>query len=150
MIGTDPSRSVGLSDRLVAHFNKTWLGAECPVERETRRVSGTPTRRDLGDRPLSAQRLGPDLARPACVVLPSRAVYPSAINRLRALQHDPCRLEIHRSHRRRPASTVRRSPFQAKFIVDTARFGMNNGGHTFGDDLSEDERMDLIEYLKTL
>ena len=48
------------------------------------------------------------------------------------------------------ASTARRSPFQAKFIVDTARFGMGNGGHTFGDDLSEDERMDLIEYLKTL
>ena len=48
------------------------------------------------------------------------------------------------------ASTARRSPFQAKFIVDTARFGMNNGGHTFGDDLSEEERMDLIEYLKTL
>jgi hypothetical protein len=48
------------------------------------------------------------------------------------------------------ASTARRSPFLAKFIVDTSRFGMGNGGHTFGDDLSEDERMDLIEYLKTL
>jgi hypothetical protein len=48
------------------------------------------------------------------------------------------------------ASTARRSSFQAKFIVDTARFGMGNGGHTFGDDLSEEERMDLIEYLKTL
>ena len=35
------------------------------------------------------------------------------------------------------ASTARRSPFQAKFIVDTGRFGMGNGGHTFGDDLSE-------------
>ncbi len=23
---------------------------------------------------------------------------------------------------------------------------MNNGGHTFGDDLAEEERMDLIEY----
>ncbi len=48
------------------------------------------------------------------------------------------------------ASTSRRSPFQAKFIVDTARFGMGNSGHTFGDSLSEDQRMDLIEYLKTL
>jgi hypothetical protein len=48
------------------------------------------------------------------------------------------------------SSTARRSPFQAKFIVDTTRFGMKNGGHTFGDDLSEQERTDLIEYLKTL
>jgi hypothetical protein len=48
------------------------------------------------------------------------------------------------------ASTARRSPFQAKFIVDTARFGLSNRGHIFGDRLSEDQRMDLIEYLKTL
>jgi hypothetical protein len=27
---------------------------------------------------------------------------------------------------------------------------MGNCGHTFGDRLSEDQRMDLIEYLKTL
>ena len=26
------------------------------------------------------------------------------------------------------ASTAKRSPFQAKFIVDTSRFGMGNGG----------------------
>ena len=36
VIGTDPARSVGLSDRLVAHYNKTWLGAESPVD--TKRV----------------------------------------------------------------------------------------------------------------
>ncbi len=32
MIGTDPARSLGLSDRLVAHYNKTWLGAVSPVD----------------------------------------------------------------------------------------------------------------------
>ena len=48
------------------------------------------------------------------------------------------------------ASTTKRSPFQAKFIVDTSRFGMGNQGHTFGDALTEKERMDVIEYLKTL
>ena len=36
VIGTDPARSVGLSDRLVAHYNTTWLGAEHPVD--TKRV----------------------------------------------------------------------------------------------------------------
>jgi hypothetical protein len=48
------------------------------------------------------------------------------------------------------ASTARRSAFQAKYIVDTSRFGLGNQGHTFGDRLSEPQRMDLIEYLKTL
>jgi mono/diheme cytochrome c family protein len=35
-------------------------------------------------------------------------------------------------------------------IYDTRLPGRGNGGHTFGDDLSEDERMAVIEYLKTL
>ena len=42
------------------------------------------------------------------------------------------------------------SPFEAKFLYDTSRFGLGNSGHTFGDKLSDGERMDLIEYLKTL
>ncbi len=35
-------------------------------------------------------------------------------------------------------------------VYDTALRGRNNGGHTFGDKLTEDERSALIEYLKTL
>jgi mono/diheme cytochrome c family protein len=35
-------------------------------------------------------------------------------------------------------------------IYDTTRPGLGNGGHTFGDDFSEEERMAVIEYLKTL
>ena len=43
------------------------------------------------------------------------------------------------------------TPFtKAKFLVDTGRFGLSNGGHTFGDRLTEEQRIDLIEYLKTL
>ena len=41
-------------------------------------------------------------------------------------------------------------PFEAQFIFDTSRFGLGNGGHRFGDTLSDDARADLIEYLKTL
>ena len=35
-------------------------------------------------------------------------------------------------------------------IYDTSRFGLGNQGHAFGDGLSEEDRRDLIEYLKTL
>ena len=35
-------------------------------------------------------------------------------------------------------------------IVDTARFGMGNQGHTFGDMLNDTQRAGVIEFLKTL
>jgi len=35
-------------------------------------------------------------------------------------------------------------------IYDTTLPGYGNGGHTFGDDLTEDERVAVLEYLKTL
>ncbi len=34
VIGTDPARAVGLSDRLVAHYNATWLGEDYPADPE--------------------------------------------------------------------------------------------------------------------
>ena len=41
-------------------------------------------------------------------------------------------------------------PFERRKIYDTTRPGRGNGGHTFGDDLMPEERMAVIEYLKTL
>jgi tRNA(Glu) U13 pseudouridine synthase TruD len=35
-------------------------------------------------------------------------------------------------------------------FFDSSRFGLGNGGHTFGDRVSETEWGDVIEYLKTL
>jgi hypothetical protein len=41
-------------------------------------------------------------------------------------------------------------PHERRRIYDTSRPGQSNAGHTFGDDLSDDERRAVIEYLKTL
>jgi hypothetical protein len=53
--------------------------------------------------------------------------------------------------------TELRAPLDAKQpaieqrkVYDTSKPGRSNGGHTYGDDLSEEERMQVIEYLKTL
>jgi len=35
-------------------------------------------------------------------------------------------------------------------IYDTSLAGYGNGGHTYGDQLTEDDRRALLEYLKTL
>lgn len=42
------------------------------------------------------------------------------------------------------------SGFERRKVYDTTQPGRGNGGHTFGDDLSETERMAVIEYLKSL
>jgi mono/diheme cytochrome c family protein len=44
----------------------------------------------------------------------------------------------------------RKSPLEQRKIYDTSQPGRGNGGHTYGDRLSEAERMAVIEYLKTL
>jgi hypothetical protein len=38
---------------------------------------------------------------------------------------------------------------QQDWLVDTTRTGDENGGHLWGTDLAEDDRMALLEYLKT-
>jgi hypothetical protein len=35
-------------------------------------------------------------------------------------------------------------------LYDARRFGAGVGGHTFGDDLTDQERLAVVEYLKTL
>jgi mono/diheme cytochrome c family protein len=42
------------------------------------------------------------------------------------------------------------SPIERRRIYDASQPGRCNRGHTFGDDLTEPERMAVIEYLKTL
>jgi mono/diheme cytochrome c family protein len=150
VIGTDPARSVGLSDRLVAHYNKTWLGAASPVDTKRVGYQAPPLDGIWATAPYLHNGAVPTLhallassSRPARFTRPPStdfAHYNTAHVGWKFTEVSADEL----------ASTARRSPFQAKFIVDTARFGMSNGGHTFGDDLSEEERIDLIEYLKTL
>jgi hypothetical protein len=40
--------------------------------------------------------------------------------------------------------------YERRKVYDTTLSGRSNGGHTYGDDLTEEERRAVIEYLKTL
>ena len=150
VIGTDPARALGLSDRLVAHFNKTWLGAEYPVNTERVGYQAPPLDGIWATAPYLHNGTVPTLhalldssSRPARFTRP-----PSTDFTHYDTEHVGWKFtEVSREEL---ASTARRSPFEAKFIVDTSRFGMSNRGHTFGDALSEEDRMEVIEYLKTL
>jgi mono/diheme cytochrome c family protein len=150
VIGTDPARFLGLSDKFIAHYNKTWLGAEHPVNTKRVGYQAPPLDGIWATAPYLHNGSVPTLhALLLSSTRPPRFTRPPSTEfahydttyvgwRFAEVSHDEL------------TSTARRSPFQAKFIVDTARFGMSNRGHTFGDKLSEGERMDLIEYLKTL
>ena len=41
-------------------------------------------------------------------------------------------------------------PIERRKVYDTTQPGRGNGGHTFGDKLTDEERKAVIEYLKTL
>jgi hypothetical protein len=149
-IGTDPARSLGLSDRLVAHYNSTWLGALSPVNTERVGYQAPPLDGIWATAPYLHNGSIPTLhALLRSPTRPRRFTRPPSTDfdhydpvhvgwKFTAISADELR------------STLRRSPFQARFVVDTERFGMSNGGHTFGDRLTEEDRMDVIEYLKTL
>jgi hypothetical protein len=150
VIGTDPARSLGLSDRLVAHYNKTWLGAVVAVDTKRVGYQAPPLDGIWATAPYLHNGSVPTLhamlqssSRPARFTRPQSTEF---------AHYDTVHVgwKYNEVSTEELSSTARRSPFQAKFIVDTGRFGMGKGGHTFGDDLSESERMDLIEYLKTL
>ena len=150
VIGTDPARSLGLSDRLVAHYNSTWLGAVYPVDTRRAGYQAPPLDGIWATAPYLHNGSVPTLhALLASSSRPARFTRPPSTD---FAHYDKVHVgwKFTAKSADELASTARRSPFQAKFIVDTSRFGMNNGGHTFGDDLAEEERMDLIEYLKTL
>jgi hypothetical protein len=147
IVGTDPARLRGLSDRFIDHYNATWLGQDYPVE--------TP--------PIGYQAPPLDGIWATAPYLHNGSV-PTLYHLLKSSER-PARY-------RRPPSTdfahydrekvgwtfevvdepppTTLPPHEAKWIFDAARWGLGNGGHTFGDKLSDEERMAVIEYLKTL
>jgi hypothetical protein len=150
VIGTDPARFRGLSDKLVAHFNATWFGTEYPVNTKRIGYQAPPLDGIWATAPYLHNGSVPTLhalllssSRPARFTRPPSTDFEHYDRTLvgwkfREVSQDEL------------LSNMRRSPFEAKFIVDTSRFGMSNNGHAFGDKLTEEARMELIEYLKTL
>ena len=49
-----------------------------------------------------------------------------------------------------PAPSAALPAIERRKVYDTRQPGRGNGGHTYGDHLTEEERLAVIEYLKTL
>jgi hypothetical protein len=144
-IGTDPARAVGMSERMVAHYNATWFGEEHPADMTRVGYQAPPLRGLWATAPYLHNGSVPTLYH----------VLKSSERPAKFLRPPSTGFEHY--DRDRVGWTFKTvddakalTPEERRRFYDASRFGLGNGGHRFGDKFSEGERGALIEYLKTL
>lgn len=154
VIRTDPVRLNGLSDRSGEYYNESWFGHE----KKGWLADDYPARKAAGYQapPLDGIWATAPYFHNGSVptvydVLNSKArpqVFTRSF-RTDKEDYDPVKLgwKVRVLGADVPAGL---SPFERRKVYNTRQPGRDNGGHPFGDDLTESERMAVIEYLKTL
>jgi mono/diheme cytochrome c family protein len=146
-IGTDPARARGLSDRFIAHYNASWFAEKDKVAEAMIGYQAPPLDGVWATAPYLHNGSVPTLYH----VLnskerPSRFTRPPSTD---FVHYDTDRVGWKFDVVETPIDP-KLPPGEKKRVVDTARFGLGNAGHTFGDKLSADERKAVVEYLKSL
>jgi mono/diheme cytochrome c family protein len=146
-IGTDPARALGLSDRLAAHYNTTWFAEEYPVEETMTGYQAPPLDGIWATAPYLHNGSVPTLsAMLKSSTRPARYRRPASTD---FANYDTVNVGWKYEELAEPPSPA--LPwYEAHFLFDSSRFGLSNRGHTFGDKLTDEQRMAVIEYLKTL
>jgi mono/diheme cytochrome c family protein len=144
-IGTDPARSLGLSDRFVAHYNTTWFAQNHPANPKRVGYQAPPLDGIWATAPYLHNGSVPTLFH-----LLNSSTRPARFKRPPSTDFAYYDQEKVGWTFERVESTKAISVEERNSVFDASRFGLGNGGHTFGDDLDDNERMELIEYLKTL
>ncbi|MFM1801251.1 MAG: hypothetical protein RJA81_603, partial [Planctomycetota bacterium] len=149
IIGTDSARAKGVSEKSIDHYNATWFGRVHPVDKTV---------------PLGYQAPPLEGVWATAPYLHNGSV-PTIYNLLnsksrpdRFVRHTTTEFENYDREnlgwKVKPIDSAENPVFddlfQNRSIFDSRRYGLGNQGHTFGDKLSEDDRMAVIEYLKTL
>ncbi len=149
VIGTDPARSLGVSDRSVEHYNATWFGAKYPVNTRRTGYQAPPLDGIWATAPYLHNGSIPTLhALLKSSTRANRFARPPSTD-FAHYDQEHVGWKFHELSDEE-AAAMKTSAHKAHFLYDTAHHGLGNRGHTFGDKLNEDQRMDLIEYLKTL
>jgi RoxA-like, cytochrome c-like len=151
-IGTDPRLAESFSERNVGHINTSWLARETGpdgrpfVVSDTRGYQAPPLDGVWATAPYFHNGSAPTVYH----VLNS-AARPKVFTRsyrTGAEEYDPVRLGWKVTVPEAPPADT--PGFERRKVYDTTLPGRGNGGHTYGDDLSDDDRLAVIEYLKTL
>jgi mono/diheme cytochrome c family protein len=152
-IGTDPRRFEGLAKAWGEYYNKSWFGkekvpgAKMPLVKDTDGYQAPPLDGIWATAPYFHNGSVPTVYS----VLNSKA-RPKIFTRSFKTGMD----EYDAANLGWKVQVLQRGPdagmpaFERRKVYDTTQPGRGNGGHTFGDDLTDDERRAVIEYLKTL
>src|SRR5262249_39363666 len=154
VIGTDRKRLEGVSKKFGEYYNKSWFGREKVGDGKGTFVSTEPVGYQAP--PLDGIWATAPYFHNGSVptvyhVLNSRArpkIYTRSF-RTDKDAYDPVKLGWKVTILRRGADP-KLPAVERRKVYDTTQPGRSNGGHTFGDKLTEAERMAVIEYLKTL
>jgi len=152
-IGTDPLLYETPTAKLTEHLNKSWLGQE--VGPDGKRIQLTETAGYQAPPLDGVWATGPYFHNSSVPTIyhvlnsKARPRYFTWSYRGEKEDYDQKLLG--------PKITVKDAPADVKLpgserrkVYDTTQPGRGNGGHTYGDSLTEDERLALIEFLKTL
>jgi hypothetical protein len=151
-IGTDPLLARAMTDKLVDHFNRSWLAREKGADGKPIQVRG---KRGYQAPPLdgvwaTAPYFHNASAPTVYHVLNSKA-RPKRFTRRYGGEkedYDAVKLGLKFTLEKAPAADL--PARERRQIYDTTLPGRSNAGHTYGDDLTEEQRAFVIEYLKTL
>jgi mono/diheme cytochrome c family protein len=155
VIGTDPTRFRGISDKFYAYYSESWFGREKTgwlVDEYPARLSTVGYQAPPLDGIWATAPYLHNGSVPTVYNLLNSATRPTQFTRsyrTDATAYDPERLGW-RVTEVTQASDPKLPAIEQRRIYDTSKPGRGNGGHTFGDHLSESDRMAVIEYLKSL
>jgi mono/diheme cytochrome c family protein len=152
-LGTDPVLAEAVSEKNMEHFNKSWLAQQVGPDGERFRVTehhgyqAPPLDGIWATAPYFHNASVPTVYH----VLNSKArpkIYTRSF-RTAEVEYDPVKLgwkiqELAKS----PDPTLPAD--ERRKVYDTTQRGRRNSGHLYGDKLTEEERLAVIEYLKTL
>jgi hypothetical protein len=153
-IGTDRTRWAGLSERVGRHYNESWFAHEKTgwltddyPARQTAGYQAPPLDGIWATAPYLHNGSVPTVYH--LLNSKARPKYFTRSYRTGKEDYDPVKLGLKiqvLEHGAEPQLPAR----ERRQVYDTTLPGRGNGGHTFGDVLSEDERLAVIEFLKTL
>ncbi len=150
-IGTDPTRYHGISKAFNDYFNKSWFSREKGEDGFKGTITEGYQAPPLDGIWATAPYFHNGSAPTVYHVLNSKA-RPKVFTRSYRTEkedYDPVKLGWKVTVLEKGADP-KLPAIERRKVYDTTQPGRGNGGHTFGDKLTDEERMAIIEYLKTL
>jgi mono/diheme cytochrome c family protein len=150
-IGTDVARMPGVSEDFIKFYNKSWFANEKPqgfkFADNLTGYQAPPLDGIWATGPYFHNGSAPTVYH----VLNSKArpKFFTRSYRTEKEEYDPVKLGWKITEVNGPADP-KLPAIERRKVYDTTQPGRGNGGHTFGDHLTDKERMAVIEYLKTL